>query len=42
MNFEDVEERDGVYFLLSREGGLISCLFLRHSTVVECLALISH
>lgn len=27
MNFEDVEERDGVYFLLSREGGLISCLF---------------
>ena len=28
MNFEDVEERDGVYFVLSRPGGLISCFFL--------------
>jgi hypothetical protein len=27
MNFEDVEERDGMYFVLSRPGGLISCFF---------------
>jgi hypothetical protein len=27
MNFEDVEERDGVYFVRSRPGGLISCFF---------------
>lgn len=27
MNFEDVEERDGVYSVLSRPGGLISYFF---------------
>ena len=41
MNFEDVEERDGVYFIHFYPGGFISCFF-RHSTVVERLALISH
>jgi hypothetical protein len=27
MDFETVEERDGVYSVLSRPGGLISCFF---------------
>jgi hypothetical protein len=27
MNFEEVEERDGVYLVLSRPGESISCFF---------------